>query len=115
MIPYLDRKSTAKVLISWFRHLNVVRNICAHHSRLFSKTFVVCPIISKSKFNKQLSILPAQDKVYATICIIQTLLKETCSNFDFTGKLQKILKSANKRDFQLMGIPKNWKHQRLFS
>ena len=108
-------KSSAKVLISWFRHLNVVRNICAHHSRLFSKTFVVCPIISKSKFNNHLTLLPAQNKLYATVCIIQTLLKETGSNFDFSNKLHKILKSANKRDLQLMGIPKNWKHQKLFN
>jgi abortive infection bacteriophage resistance protein len=33
-------KSSTKVFISWMQHINLVRNICAHHSRLFSRSFI---------------------------------------------------------------------------
>ena len=37
-------RHSARVLSSWFHHLNVVRNICAHHGRLYNRIIKVTPI-----------------------------------------------------------------------
>lgn len=38
-----------KVLESWLRHLSLVRNTCAHHSRLWNREFTITPVLPRSK------------------------------------------------------------------
>ncbi len=38
-----------KVLESWLRHLSLVRNICAHHSRLWNREFTITPLLPRNK------------------------------------------------------------------
>lgn len=38
-----------KVLESWLRHLSLVRNTCAHHSRLWNREFTITPLLPRSK------------------------------------------------------------------
>lgn len=38
-----------KVLESWLRHLSLVRNICAHHGRLWNREFTITPLLPRSK------------------------------------------------------------------
>jgi abortive infection bacteriophage resistance protein len=36
-----------EILSSWLRHLNVIRNICAHHGVLYNHHFAVIPITQR--------------------------------------------------------------------
>ena len=38
-----------KALESWLRHLFLVRNTCAHHSRLWNREFTITPVLPRSK------------------------------------------------------------------
>lgn len=38
-----------KVLGSWLHHLAMVRNTCAHHSRLWNREFTITPLLPRSK------------------------------------------------------------------
>jgi len=38
-----------KVLESWLRHLSLVRNTCAHHSRLWNRAFTITPLLPRNK------------------------------------------------------------------
>lgn len=38
-----------QVLASWLRHLSLVRNICAHHSRLWNRDFTITPTLPRNK------------------------------------------------------------------
>lgn len=38
-----------KVLESWLRHLSLVRNTCAHHSRLWNREFTITPLLPRNK------------------------------------------------------------------
>lgn len=38
-----------KVLESWLRHLSLVRNTCAHHSRLWNREFTITPLLPRHK------------------------------------------------------------------
>jgi abortive infection bacteriophage resistance protein len=54
--PKATRRAISKVyeldddvLASWLRHLCLVRNLCAHHSRFWNRDFTVTPKIPRSK------------------------------------------------------------------
>lgn len=38
-----------RVLESWLRHLSLVRNTCAHHSRLWNREFTITPELPRTK------------------------------------------------------------------
>lgn len=38
-----------RVLESWLRHLSLVRNTCAHHSRLWNREFTITPLLPRHK------------------------------------------------------------------
>lgn len=38
-----------RVLESWLRHLSLVRNTCAHHSRLWNREFTITPLLPRNK------------------------------------------------------------------
>lgn len=107
-------KSSAKVFISWMQHLNLVRNICAHHSRLFSRSFIVKPMIPTNKPKKWVSNWPSQDRLYASICIITYFLNICAPNYDFRKKLKKVIGKFRKGQLASMGFPSDWKKEPLF-
>ncbi len=107
-------KAAIKILVSWIHHLNTVRNICAHHSRLYSKSIITRPIFPKHISGKWVSTWSADDRIYATICIIKKLLDICAPDFDFINQLKPIIKMARKEQFPSMGIPETWENEALF-
>ena len=109
------RKASVKVLASWLQHLNLVRNICAHYSRLFSRSFIVRPMLPTTKPKKWVSSIPAQDRIYVSICIITCFLDICAPEFDFRKKLRVVMNMARKTQFPSMGFPINWEKESLFN
>ncbi len=107
-------KSTVKILASWIHHLNTVRNICAHHSRLFSRVNNTRPIFPRRMQGKWVSVWK-EDRLYASICIIKKLLDTSAPEFDFLRQLEPIIKMAKTNQLKTMGFPDNWKREPLFS
>ena len=107
-------KASTKVFISWMQHLNLVRNICAHHSRLFSRSFIIRPMLPTSTPAKWVNSIPAQDRIYISICIITHFLDICAPDFNFRKQLGEVMPLC--RDMQLpsMGFPADWKKQDLF-
>ncbi len=108
------KKASVKVLVSWLQHLNLVRNICAHYSRLFSRSFIVRPMIPTTKPKKWVSSIPAQDRIYVSICIITHFLDICAPEFDFRRKLRDVMSMARKAQLPSMGFPVNWEEEMLF-
>lgn len=108
-------KASTKVLVSWFQHLNLVRNICAHYSRLFTRSFIVRPMIPTNKPAKWVDSIPSQDRIYFSICIITTLLDVCAPNYDFRGKLKQVMKMVRPEQLPSLGFPENWEEQDLFA
>jgi abortive infection bacteriophage resistance protein len=67
------------LLVSWIRNLNFVRNVCAHHGRLWNRPLVDQPAIPKDNEVPLLQHWRTQRKVnsriYASACILQYFLK----------------------------------------
>ena len=107
-------KASTKVLVSWFQHLNLVRNICAHYSRLFSRSFIVKPKVPTNCFKKWVGGIQHQDRIYMSICVITKLLEACAPDYEFKNALNDLMSKASPRQLTSMGFPNDWKTQDLF-
>ena len=104
-----DRKDYA-TFSNWLKNVNTVRNICAHHSRLFSRVFPykVLPLQNCTDKNFVMN-WQNNTKVYASICIIKNMLSICAPEFKFEKKLKKVLRHASKNQLSVMGFSGDWK------
>ena len=97
------------VLISWLHSLAYVRNICAHHVRLWNKDLRIAVKIPKKTVNKWLH---AQDlsnhKVYVILAIISYLLDTITPHHSFRQKVKDMVFKHSFIDISVMGFPKCW-------
>ncbi|MBO7127682.1 Abi family protein [bacterium] len=107
-------KAAVHILVSWMRNLTNVRNICAHHSRLFSRKSVVKPKFPKDIRGNWVSSWPDSGKIYASVCIVKKLLDACGIDCGFMSELKAIATAASCFDMTIMGFPENWKKEPLF-
>ena len=108
-------KAQVFIFISWLRHLTTIRNVCAHHSRLFSRVNINRPVFPKNIKGAWISTWPNEERVYTSICIIKKLLDYCMSEYDFVGKLKPIIAMARKEQLPSMGFPFDWENEPLFN
>lgn len=101
-------------LKSWLQNLNVVRNICAHHGRLFSRTGIVTPSYPVLPGN-WLVLGFTHDKIYSSICVIKRLLDYCMPEYDFKTKLLSLMATASTEQKNKMGFPAGWENEPLFN
>ena len=74
-------KIQPKVFCSWIHHLVYVRNICAHHSRLWDKFWSIKPELPPSKTWRKLdgegNLIIKSHRLLATLFIIRYMLKRS--------------------------------------
>ncbi len=102
------------VLQSWLHHLSLVRNVCAHHSRLWNREFKVIPKVPISK-PKGMSgqLVPNSRRIYNTIVIIM-YLTETISPGNTWKKRFKSLINEYQPPINSMGFPENWRDRAIW-
>ncbi|MFD7012409.1 Abi family protein [Rhodococcus jostii] len=101
-------------LANWLLHLTIVRNICAHHGRLWNRQLT--PVSTPATAHLPgFDGLPADqtERVYGTICIIAFLLRSTSPGNTWTSKIESLVEGTfsgfNHRSVAEMGFPSNWK------
>ena len=98
------------LLESWIEHLAYVRNLAAHHSRLWNKTFTIKATIPKITAFEWIEFPPSKnDKIYTTICIMAYLIKRIRPESTFTGKIKALLLRHKQVDINAAGFNKDWK------
>lgn len=100
-----DRKDYA-TFSNWLKNVNTVRNICVHHSRLFSRVFPYKAMPLQHCTDTGF-VMDWQNntKIYASICIIRNLLSVCAPEFKFARKLRSVLRKATDRQLAVMGFP----------
>lgn len=114
-----------KMLANWLRAINYVRNICAHHSRLWNRNMVdqLTPryLALIPSLNHVASGAPHTTKrVYGTLCVLKFLLDQIQPS-NGTGTWSADLVSHLETGFgssgysvQDMGFPTNWRTEALW-
>ena len=101
------------ILESWLESLSYVRNICAHHARLWNKKIPKSPTLPVSRNVKGLwvSILPHPSKnnrIFLSFVIMRYLLQFIHPNTHFPRKLKDLLMEYPDVNNKSLGFPLNW-------
>lgn len=105
------------VLLSWLKTINVIRNICAHHSRLWNRTLGVKPLIPRINKYPQWHdpVVVGQDKVFGILTILNYLLNIAAPNSKWKKRFFSLLDEYPDIAKQSMGFPDNWKDSPLWN
>ena len=103
-------------LSSWLRSISVVRNICAHHSRLWNRNLPMPPkLLTHAKLPwiadpKQVDI----HSFYAALTCMHYLLQTISPGNHFKQRLTDLLQNYPNIDIKAMGFPTDWKKEALW-
>lgn len=117
----LDRQGTGNgtALANWLRVLNYVRNICAHHGRLWNRN------LANQIAPSHLGSIPdlrhlrgggvSHFRIYSTLCILAFLLQRVGHGADWVRHVRRLIGEeipACGRDNDELGFPAGWTAQR---
>lgn len=107
---------TVPVLGSWLRMLNQVRNICAHHSRLWNRLYGVNSVMPDSTNHPEwYQPVPIGNKTtFTVLTILKFFLKNVAPHSHWKNRLENLFSDYNDIPFQFMGFPKNWRESPIW-
>ncbi len=121
----------AKTLSTWLTSLRVLRNDCAHHARVWNKTFLSAPRMNNTpalpwdyvysekagkwvkptaSLSDAVSMLHFQSSLAPLIFICRRLLKQVAPSSHWHTRMQDFLLDSRNRGVPLlkMGLPEHW-------
>ncbi|MFO7582448.1 Abi family protein [Guyparkeria sp.] len=105
-----------QVLRSFVRHLSYVRNVCAHHSRLWNRRLTVTmelprrrPLALRGVTNPS-----APRKIYNTLAMLAYLLDVISPDHHWRRHLGRLI-ARHEIDTRLMGFPDDWEGEVFWS
>jgi len=94
------------VIESWLHALVFVRNVCAHHGRLWNRTFTITPKIPKRYSGEWPNA--SQDKLYIVCCIIHHMLSVLADDTGWATRLKELISQRPDVPLSAMGFPNEW-------
>lgn len=100
----------AKVLQSWLFCLNYIRNLCAHHSRLWNRELAIQPLIPDRKHapDWHLPATPDNRRPFAILTLLRWLLQRIAPQTQWPNRLRDLLKLYSDIPLHLAGFPPGW-------
>lgn len=111
-----------QIMETWLRSLNVTRNICAHHSRLWNKASAVqpswptkaqCPALGHIE-----GMTHAQTRVYGTLCMCAHFLSIINPGSQWRNRVKSLIAefpASNIVSLQSAGFTKDWIKEGLWN
>jgi len=94
-----------QIISSWLHAISYVRNLCAHHSRLWNRALTIKPTISNAH---RAAFGNCNDRIYAVLLTMQILLSRIWSNNEWAERLRDLIHAHPAIPIKLMGFPLNW-------
>lgn len=103
-------KVPSKVFHSWLKCLNYIRNICAHHSRLWNRELAIKPFIPRddSKWHDPIELMDHQNRIFSVLTILKYLVRIAAPQSQWGERLQSLLSCHPTLPLQWMGFPECW-------
>lgn len=95
-----------KILSSWIHTLVYIRNLCAHHSRIWNRTLAIKPKVP-NKLAEWKGI--SNSKIFCLFLIFKKLIILPGEWENFKNDLLQLLEEHNDIDMKRMGFPVDWK------
>ena len=101
-------------LRSWLKTFNTVRNIIAHHSRLWNRNIDFPPkLLYKTEFDF-IEEPENENSIYHCMSCILYVLNKVSKGHSIKDRLISLIESTDYIDLSEMGIPDNWKEQDIW-
>ncbi|MBE6327010.1 MAG: Abi family protein [Bacteroidales bacterium] len=102
------------VMESWLHSIVYVRNICAHHSRLWNRKLSINALVPRRTNMPFIEIPNDTKRVYYVFSIILYFLKTVNADNLFVTRFDALLAKYPKINVCAMGFPSNWKDNELW-
>lgn len=109
-------------LASWLRTINFVRNVAAHHSRLWNRNHPEPPKLPDTQPRQYLHHLAkdefARRRTYGTLCILQTMLRVICPESRWSGEVKAhclTFPQSELVSIRAAGFPPGWEGERIWT
>lgn len=101
-------------LKSWLQSFNVIRNIIAHHSRLWNRNIHFAPKSLDKPTSDFITIPKNINSLYHSLSCIIFILNKVSNGHAVKKKLIRLFENNQKKYLLEMGFPENWKEQPLW-
>ncbi len=98
-------------LCSFLGHLSYVRNLCAHHGRLWNRQFTITMRIPSKRPARALGWFNPQTtrQVYNTLAMLAIMLTAIEPSSDWPKRIRGLMDRFPNASAHAMGFPNNWK------
>lgn len=104
-----------RVYIKFLHHLATVRNVCAHHGRLWNKGLTVTATLPRQPSDLAASINAGRPRhLYNTLTIMLHLMRVVSPSSDWKKRLASLLDENPTQDFVAIGFPPDWRDRPLW-
>jgi abortive infection bacteriophage resistance protein len=102
---------SAEVLESWLHCLNQVRNICAHHGRLWNKVLGVKPAIPRRNKHPHWyhPVEVKNERLFSVLTLLRYFIAYVAPLSKWPHRVEKLLKDYSDIPLAPTGFPENWK------
>lgn len=110
---------------SWCEQLTVVRNTCAHHSRLWNRSFIPASTSELKDINGLESLPDVQgqsESLYGVVIMLAFLLRTASPGSSWIGKVRCLVEESYmpltgscRRSLEEMGFPKEWDKESVWN
>lgn len=106
-----EYKIPDRVLESWLRALNGVRNICAHHGRLWNRELGYKPMILKKNKHPEWHepVAVKNNRVFAILTILKYFINLIAPQSKWPERFSHLLAEYPEIPLLPMGFPTNWR------
>ncbi|MBC6427197.1 MAG: Abi family protein [Ekhidna sp.] len=104
-------------LTNWLQSISQIRNLCAHHSRLWNRKLTTTVKLLTKPPNPWIEDLPKTDEMrqlYVNMCLMKYLLNTIHSDNNFTQCLNSLFKKYPDVNLEDLGIKKDWQKEPLW-
>jgi len=95
---------------SWLHSASYLRNLCAHHARIWNRSLSVIPLISKSDRHH----VTQPHRLYSHAVALQTLLKSIPGEHGLADRLESVFEEFPDVPIRHMGFPPGWREEEVW-
>jgi len=105
-------------LQTWLQSITQIRNICAHHGRLWNRNLPGRPKLLPNPPDKWISVIPPSKKhheLYIHLCCMKYLMNRINPGNNFTYRLHSLLAKYPNIDIHALGMNNKWYKENLWN
>ncbi|EMF1947747.1 Abi family protein [Proteus mirabilis] len=85
--------NNTQAFANWLNGLNILRNRCAHHSRIWNRKYVPLMIPQIDYFDSLISTSLQKERIYGLICVMWYLVKRIAPNSNWLRQVADLIDS----------------------